>query len=373
MSITVETMKSKLLSLDQVRTRLATTEPLATEHFTVGDAIRFTVEPGWNHGIDAKAGTELVSVWAHTGKGAGYVKDFQLTKDALLEATSLTGMNKTFAVKCPAILLEPQLNYWFQEGLADKRIRDYQLLIANGMGAAITRASIVPFSNLRLVDEAIDAIEARYGKGEVFADYKFTHTLRKTHLRLIIPESMRTLENTGTEDDTWSIGVQVKNSLTGYEQTSVDGYMFRWFCTNGATDTHATSGAFTRRGGSEHRESEVYEWARHAVDDVLGGLEGTLNAVQELTDIPLGQDPQAVLRDVFAYYHVPVAERQRIIAWLEATTTPLTMYTLMAAVTEVANDISLEPSHIENLLRLGGDLPHAATSRCDACRRLLPH
>jgi hypothetical protein len=43
------------------------------------------------------------------------------------------------------------------------------------------------------------------------------------------------------------------------------------------------------------------------------------------------------------------------------------------AVTRVANEVGMEPSHVENLLRLGGDLPHAATSRCDACRRLMPH
>jgi hypothetical protein len=52
------------------------------------------------------------------------------------------------------------------------------------------------------------------------------------------------------------------------------------------------------------------------------------------------------------------------------------MYTVMAAITEVANDPNMEPAQIENLLRMGGDLPHAASSRCDEtnpCRRLLPH
>ncbi len=371
MSITVDTMKPKLLTLDEVRNRLARTEPLGAEPFTVGDEIRFTVETGWNHGIDAKDGTDLVGVWASLGKHAGYTRDYQLTKDAVLEATSLTGMNKTFAAKSPHQLLEPTLNYWFREGLGDKRIRDYQFLIAAGRAAAVTRASIVPFSNLRLVDEALNAIEDRYGKGEVLADYKLTHTLRKTHLRLIIPEVMRTMAGTGTDDDTWSIGVQVKNSLTGYEQTSIDGYMFRWFCTNGATDTHCTSGTFTRRGGSQQREHEVYEWARAAVEDVLGGLEGSLDAVQQLVDIPIAGQAADVMRDIFTHYHVPVAERAKIIERM-VESEQLTMYSVMAAVTEVANDLNLEPSHIENLLRLGGDLPHAATSRCGACSRLLP-
>jgi len=372
MSITVDAMRPKLLTLDEVRSRLARTEPLGTEPFTVGDEIRFTVEPGWNHGIDAKNGTDLVGVWASLGKHAGYTRDYQLTKDALLEATSLTGMNKSFAAKSPNLLLEPTLNYWFREGLGDKRIRDYQFLIAGGVGAAVTRATIVPFSNLRLLDRALDAIEERYGKGEVLADYKLTHTLRKTHVRLIVPERMRTMIGTGTDDDAWSVGLQIKNSLTGYEQTSIDGYLFRWFCTNGAIDTHCTSGTFTRRGGSGQREHEVYEWARSVVDDVLGGLESSLDNVQQLVGIPIAGEAADVMRDIFTHYHVPVAERARIIERM-VDTDQLTMYSVMAAVTEIANEAGMEASHVENLLRLGGDLPHAATSRCDACRRLLPH
>lgn len=372
MSITVEAMKPKLLTLEQLSTSLSRTEPLGTEPFTVGDEIRFTVEPGWNHGIDAKTGTDLVGVWASLGKGAGYIRDYQLTKDAVLEATSLTGMNKSFAAKSPNQLLEPTLNYWFREGLGEKRIRDYQFLIANGVGAAVTRASIVPFSNLRLVEQALASIEGHYGAGEVLVDYKFTHTLRKTHLRLIVPEQRRVIAGTGTADDVWSVGIQIKNSLTGYEQTEVDGYLFRWTCTNGAIDTHCTSGAFTRRGGSNQREHEVYEWARVAVDGVLGGLEASLDAVQQLVDIPIAGQAADVLRDVFNHYHVPVAERARIIERM-VDTDQLTMYSVMAAVTEIANDASMEASHVENLLRLGGDLPHAAHSRCDACRRLMPH
>ncbi len=371
-SITVEQMKPKLHPLDHVRNVLASTEPLSTYAFTVGDAIRFTLQPGWHHGIDAKSGTQPVDAVIHVGRGAG-TSEFRLTKDALLEATSACGISKTYAARCPAELLEPQLNYWFREGLAARSggNRDFQLLVAAGLGAAVTRSSIVPFSNLRLLEQALDGIAARYGDGEVLVDYKFTHSLRKTHLRLIVPDYVRAITGTGTDDDTWSVGIQLKNSLIGEERTSIDGYLFRWWCTNGAIDTRNTSGTWTRRGGGP--DTEVYDWARTAVDDVLGGLEPALDAVQDMVAIPIEGHANDVLRDVFDHYRTPLPERARIIENMVEAGGRLNMYTVMAAITQVANDTSLEPSHIENLLRMGGDLPHAATSRCDACRRLMPH
>lgn len=374
-SITVQEMKHKLLPLDHVRNVLATTEPLSTYGFTVGSQVRFDVGAGWEHGIDARPGTDPVDAYIVLGGGIG-AAEFQLTKDALLEATSICGLTKTYAARCPAPLIVAQLNYWFREGLSVRRStnRDFQLLVAAGYGAAITRQSVVPFSNLRLLEQAIDGIEARYGQGEVLADYKFTHSLRKTHLRLIVPAHERLMTGTGESDDTWSVGLQLKNSLIGEERTSLDAYLFRWLCTNGQIDARHTSGVWRRSGASTGRDAEVYEWARAAVDDILGGLEPALDAVQALTDVPVQGSVSAALRDVFEHYRVPLPERARIIDNVMSAGGDVTMYTLMNAITQVANNGQLEPTQIENLLRLGGDLPHAATQRCDEsnpCGRLV--
>jgi hypothetical protein len=86
---------------------------------------------------------------------------------------------------------------------------------------------INPFSNLRLLERALEGIEAHYGAGEVLVDSKFAHSLRRTDIRLIVPENRRAMHRTGTDDDTWSAGIQLKNSLIGDVQTSIDGYLFR--------------------------------------------------------------------------------------------------------------------------------------------------
>ncbi len=367
-SITVETMRPKLLSLDTVRATLAATEPLSTVEFALGDQIHFEVEPGWQHGIDTRQDNDPVEAVARIG---GH--DFPLTKAALLEAGSVCGLPKAYTARLPAELLAPQLNHWFQRGLAERRgaTRDYQLLVAAGLGSALTRASVTPFSNLRLLDEAEAGIRDAYGTdAEILVDYKFTHSLKRTHLRLIVPGHQRTITGTGTAEDIWSVGLQVVNSLTGDAKTAIEGYLFRWWCTNGATDTAASSGSWTRR--SNGTDADVYEWARGAVDAVLGGLEPALDAVQALTEIPVDGSVTDVLRDVFTHYRIPVSDRTRITNNIIDAEGPLTMYSVMAAVTEAANGLT-EPAHIDNLLRVGGDLAHTATGRCGQCRRLMPH
>jgi len=370
--ITVEMMKPTLLSLDTVREALAATEPLGTLPFSVGSDVYFYVNPGWQHAVDTKEGHELVDVSIALGP-SGARSGHQLSKDALLEAVAACGISRSRAVHWPAELLEPTLNHFWRGGLLERRgaTRDHQLLTIRGNGAAITKAAAKPFSNLRVLDAALDAIEHRFGKGEVLVDYKFWHDLRRTHLRLIVPEQRRILERTGTDDDAWSVGIQWRSSITGAEKSTLDGYLFRWVCTNGQTDTRAGSGAWTRRNVGEDDEA-VYEWARAAVDGVLAGLEPALDAVQGLVDIPIEGEATEVLRDVFAYFKVPVAERIKIIENL-VEAGDLTMYTVMNAITQVANDPELDPGHVDNLMRMGGNLVHAAAARCDSCRRLKPH
>ncbi len=366
MSITVDTMRPKLHPLDHVYTVLGRTEPVSTHVFSVGDQVRFTVDPGWLHGIDAKDGSTPVDVSLHIGGD-----ELRLTKDVVIEAAAACGVRVSRALRLPADLLERLLNFWFRDGLAHHaKSTDFQLLVAGQYGAALTKASIIPFSNLKLLDQAVASIRARYGPDvEILADYKLTHTLRRTHVRLIVPEHQRVITGSGTDDDTWSVGVQLRNSLAGDDKTSIDGYLFRWTCTNGAIDTLNTSGVWSRRGTAT---ADVYDWARAAVDNILGGLEPALDAVQTTTDIPIEGEANDVLRDVFESFRVPVADRTKIIEVL-LNSSPLTMYTVMQAITQVANDSDLDPAHVENLMRIGGHVPHAAASRCDSCRRLKTH
>ncbi len=364
MSITIDDVKSKLLTLDQVRERLASTEPMSTYQFNVGTDVAFRLEEDYNHGITALKGDNTVNGFV-TVNG----HELQLTRDSLYEAASTFGLSKGVVNKLPSHLMANTLNYFFRGGLGEK---EYKFLAVNDKAAALARGAVQPYSNLRLMEAMLNGIEAKYGFGQVYADYKFTHDLQRTHMRLIVPEYVRTIENTGTENDTWSTGLQLKNSLIGLEQTEIHGYLFRYWCTNGAIDTRSSANSVWSRRGERGRGDEVYEWAADAVDEVLGGLEGALDAVQAMTEISIEGTAVEALRDVFTAHRIPTAQRERILNNM-VNEDNLTMYSLMQAITQAANVDDIDPVNIDRLLRAGGDLTVIANDRCDSCHRFMDH
>jgi hypothetical protein len=368
LSITIDDVKSKLLTLDDVRERLARTEPLTTHEFGSNDGVAFRLEPDFNHGLDALPGNLAIPGYVSIGQ-----TELQLTRDALYEIAAEAKMSKGFLKTYSAELVSEVLNSYVVSGMDGK---SYKILgIQGDKAAAIPRASVMPYSNLRLLDTALESIQAQYGEGQVFADYKFVHDLQRTHLRLIIPEHVRTIQNTGTDNDTWSVGIQIKNSLTGLEQTEINGYLFRYWCTNGAIDTRSNSNAvWSRRGRIGRDEDAVFEWAKDAVDEVLGGFESSFDAVQAMTEINIEGSAREALNDVFSTYRIPGPHRDRIISSMINEDT-LTMYSLMQAVTEAANADNLNAVDVDRLMRAGGDLPaFVEEGRCNPehpCGRFL--
>jgi hypothetical protein len=366
LSITIDDVRSKLITLDDVRERLARTEPLTTHEFGSEDHVSFKLEPDFNHGLDALPGNLAIPAYVSLGQ-----TELQLTRDALYELAAEAKMSKGFVHTYSADRVAEDLNWYFLNGIEGKTFKI--LGIQGDRAAAFTRAAVQPYSNLRLLETALEGIEAKYGQGEVLADYKFVHDLQRTHIRLIVPEYVRTIENTGTDNDTWSVGIQVKNSLTGLEQTEINGYLFRYWCTNGAIDTRTNSNAvWSRRGRVGRDEDAVFEWARDAVDEVLGGLEGSLDLVQQMTQVSIEGTAVEALRDVFANYKIPTAQRNRILGNM-VNDDNLTMYGLMQAVTEAANADGVSPADMDRLMRAGGELPGIADDRCDSCHRFLDH
>lgn len=367
MSITIADVQDKLLTLDAVRETLGSTEPLNTYEFEVGgNAVAFNLAEDFNHGLKATEADAPLNAFI-TISGT----ELQLTPDSLYELAGEAFMTKGFVQNYPAETVEDALNLQFTSGLHGK---DYKVLaVGNRKAAAVTRGALQPYSNLRFLEIALEAIEKQYGAGEVWADYKFVHNLKQTHLRLIVPEHVRVMHNTGTDNDTWSAGLQFKNSLNGDEQTEFNGYLFRYWCTNGAVDTMNSSNSVWSRRGAAGKGDAVFDWARDAVDEALAGLEGSFDAVQALTDISIEGSADTALEGVFNTYKIPVAERVRITKNM-VNEDDMTMYSLMQAVTQAANSADVKPHIVDSLMRVGGDLPRlAAAGRCDNCHQFMDH
>ncbi len=366
--------RGKLFTLEEARNVLSSTEPLSYVPFTPGAGVRFRVEPDWQDGISQLHGTSPIGVhmrMAPSGDLSGPdVSEHQLSKDALLSACKPFGMNGNYALRCPGHLLEANLNYWYRDGLE----RELQLMTAGpeAVGQAVTRGSVTSFSNLALLNAAMEAIGQRYPADSVYVDAaKLTHSLRRTFLQLVIPAETRQMvsaeQNRSGVDDDWWAGLSIKNGQTAELQTSVSGYFYRPICTNGMIDSGPTAGTWSRRSGGQDAD-DVYAWAEHAVEEVLGGFERTFDQVQATTEHRLDGEIGDMVADVFEQFRLPARARSRVVDSL-VEDDQLTVYSVLNAVTEAANDAD-RPEEAMSLMETGGDLAEHH-DRCDNCHRLL--
>lgn len=369
MTVTIDDMRDQLLTQEQLHATLATSEPLSQFTFQVSPLATFEVSPGWADGDDS----DPVDAYLTVPSGQRY----QLTKTSLLEAGAQPGLPRGYQARLPSNLLVEQLNYWYRSGLGE---REFKVLAQDRgeqdpLARALCRGTITPFSNLKMLDIMTEAVEKKYGTGtEILFDYKAHHDLEATSFRAIVPDTERVITGTRVEGgDPWAVGLDFRNSLIGLKPTDFAGYLFRYWCTNGCTDTLLSSGKFSRRGAYD--EADAWAWAATSVDKVLGGLEASLDAVQALTEVPVTGDVASVLSDLFNQYSIPVRERNRIIAGMADLGGDLTMYDLQAEITRAANMEGLGAPDVARLLGLGGHVLYAATSRCSddhPCKRLLP-
>lgn len=353
-TVTLDQMKDKLLSVEQVTQELQKTEPLSTDYLSSESKVKFRLDPDWAHGLDALKGTDPVGV-AMTINGV----ERQMTKEAALQAGANFGLPAPYmSKKVPAHYIEGLLNYHYSGGMGDT---EYNILAVGDTISAFTRPTLVPFSNLNLLEKTVEGIQQRHGADTpIYADYKFHNSLFQTDVRLVIPAQERIMQDTNMSDvptggeDVWMAGVHLSNSLVGKKQTSLEAYMFRWWCTNGATTFLEGVGNWSRRSNGQN--DDIYEWARESVDEILGGLEYRFDQVQALAHLNVAGNTADVLREIFAQYEVPVSQRDSIMARLLESET-LTMYSIMNAITQVANEADMEDRRRDRLMRIGGALP----------------
>lgn len=360
--ITIDDMRSTFLTVDQVYETLSQSEPITEYPLEVGNSV-FYLDDDWNHAVDSKDGNEVVGASVALG---GH--EVPLTKDALLQATSLCGLSTSYVKRTPAKLIEPHLNYWYgSQGLST---RPAKILVTNGQASAVTRQSINPFSNIKLLDNVLEGLKASFGNEEVLVDSKFHHSVTGTHLRLVLPEHRFVIKDTGVDDDEWFMGISMYNSIISKHRTSLDGYLFRWWCLNGAIDTKASSGTWVR-STSGVDQGDVYEWAKDIVGNIMSPLAESAHLIQEMAGQSIEGDVNQILSDLFEDYRLPARDRKAIIDNMVEDDS-LTMYSLMQAVTEIANTEGLSPDEQSKLMRVGGDLTHSSAHRCEACHRINP-
>jgi len=367
-----------LLTVDDAIGRLAETEPLDSVTLVTGDPdIDITYDKGWFENL---APTDPAPVWLDV-PGQGQV---QLTYQAAQHIGSVCRINKRVQEFFPPRIMRDMVLFALREGLGEHKLK----LMTAGTGedpsggevplvVAQTRDTVTPFSNIRLLQAVLATVRGRLGSevaDSARIDYKFWHDLEHTSVRVIFPAAQQVIDGTSTEDDAWCYGIEYSNSLIGLKQTLVNGYLFRFICTNGARDVEHASGGFQRRGSTPEG---AYTWAAESTAAILGGLDEAFAAVQELTRHPVDSGGSVVLAQLFRENYVPKEQQAQIAQAMETETGPLTMYDVMQATTRAANIPGLSWRPAMALMALGGYIAHSGGGLCDGslphgCRRLLP-
>ncbi len=348
-SVSLDEMRGRLITLDQARERLAESEPLSEIEFDAGTA-EMRYGAAWRSGEETAPTSTSLLLPGGT--------EYQLTKQAVLEVGAAVGIPRKLQLEAPDDALSSFVNAMLATRYEGKQLK---LLARNDQALALTRATVSPFSNLRMLETITDQLAQHYGEGEVLVDYKFHHNLEATAMRLIVPGHRRNITGTSVADDTWSIGIDYRNSLTGLRQLDIRGYLFRWWCTNGCTDNLNASGAFSRRGATEE---DAVAWAMESVNEVLGGLEPMLDHVQALTTEPIAGDVRDSLEGLFAENGVNSRDRHRIIEEM-AENDEMTGYSLLNAVTVTANLPGLDYRAVDRIMGTGGHIVSSQRQRCN--------
>jgi hypothetical protein len=374
----------QMLTVDEARKRLAVTEPLDfITFYTCGPGIEVHYGKGWPDGeLDGPS-----SAWLTLPDGTVC----QLTRQCASHIGSVARVNKKYAEWLPPQMLSANVTWALTEGLRKKSGDGLELkILVAGTGrdeedtrdiplaVAQTRATVEPFSNVELLNAVLLAIRAKLGNEAAdgaLVDYKFFHGLEHTSFRVVVPLAQQVIVGTGTEDDAWCFGIEVRNSLVGLKQTVVSGYLFRFATLAGLTDVEHGAGGFNRRGSTPQA---AYNWAGEVAEEILGGIESAFAGLQALPDHIVDGEYGKIMDQYFRLSPVSKDLQLRIVTDLEETpVTDVNMYDLAVVSAEAANLDGSSWRDVRTVHDLAGFIVHQGGGMCDGsiengCRRLLP-
>jgi len=351
-AVSIQDHIGKFLPLSTVLDKIKQTEPLDTRLITSQNKIKFTFDPIWAMSLDTIHDDAPVLAQVIIDG-----EEFPLTKTAALQAGAAFGIPKALAKRLPSYLLEQNLNFWYSAGMEDKSFNLLSIGKDNVI-SAFMKPTLKPFSNLGLLDAVLQGVYELNPDLEVYADWRFNHSLQQTDIRLVFPDASRVLSGPGTaQNDIWSHGIHITNSLTAAHQTMIDHYFVRWATGAGATIQLDSTSTWNRKAQGQ-AEFELFTWATQTAKELVEGSGERLDAIQSLVHLDLGSAANAsdILKDINQDYRVPVAQRQSIIENL-AKSEELTMYTVMQSIIDVATNPTLPADRQDSLMRIGGAIP----------------
>lgn len=319
----------------------------------------------WELDLDSLDDEDMVSGTALSIGG----KEYAISKAALLDLTSRFHISKKYVSLVPPYLLKPHMSYWLSQNQNSMRFlfnADKEIIALSKSPAGML------LSAQEVMEQTLNCLYQLTGAypSDLHVDYKLTHDAKRTDFRIVYPFQGKVIHSVrdGVKEDLWHYGLSISMSESGLFPTSVEGYMFAWWCTNGAISTHASSGKFDRRSHEDDPE-EFMVWFGNQAADTLLDMPNELESVQALTSIDLKGEMSDAAGEVFKRYKVPTVARESVLNAL-VESDDWSAYGLMNAVTQAANPSDTDERIRGLLFRAAGDMSAAFSERCTTCHRL---
>lgn len=269
-----------VISRDELLAKVAKSEAASPLEVELGEAVGFTINDEGKATIQHKKG------------------ETTLSPTALGNLLTHIGFPKPYLRKIPkeqvSALIMPHLNYWYRDALAGDNLR--LLTIEDNAITAIPKAN---FKHIK-VSEVVNAAEWLLGKS-IAGYHKVWGTDRSFQFSILTPEQVEIGKKDG-QDDLYNAGIRIEHSVSGEMSTSVSPYVFRQWCSNGATTEHQL-GSWRRRNGKE----DISTWLQRTIIDARKLFNKEVDNLRGLQNIKINSNTSQVLDSVLSQSNVPTS------------------------------------------------------------------
>jgi hypothetical protein len=361
----------KVVPFSVVRDVLSRTEPVV-EHVLETDGsseVRLTVPEGWNLDLKKLDDTNLTTA-SISYKG----KDYLLTKRAILTLLHLIGISDRYAYKSPGHLIEPQLNYWFEnEGVGNSsRVK---LVTKDDYAVAFMGENAPIISNLTVLEEIRKFFKQSPSDPKLYVDPQIVNNYMETDFRIILPEVQFEVEvkrNGEVEIDRWHYGIHVTNSLTSYsaKPLTISGFMVEQRSLAGILPEYSQTNNYVRNTMLDM--DDVRGWVGSTLSQVLAILPTEAELIQHISEHSLQGRVGYVTSDIFRTMKIH-RKVQEVALDILAEEGDMTSYGLMMALSSAVSPkskVKFLPKVVNHVQRVAGSIPMRAEDICDGCGRI---
>jgi hypothetical protein len=327
----------KLITRDEVTEILGATENLTFTDLKPGDDIDVKFHGTTGEPLVELGGTEL-----------------QVLPQALIDSGRCVGMLAGYIQKCPIDLLFSHLNYFFGEGMEVPLravTREDRLL-------SITkdRVKTPAVSNERLLRLA----EQKIGSEHILGYHQVYSDLEHSTISIVLDKVFEPVH-----EDTLFGGIKLRNSILGKDVIEIDPYIFRQWCSNGAT-TEESLGRYNRK-----KHDILDNWVSEIIDSADRTLNAEFERIRHLTEISVNDHVSETVRGLGKDYRISNKIIEEVLEEVYTDPKAETMYDVYNAFTWVAShNPGLTPNAIHKLQQIGGRIAKK-NALCGSCHRVL--